>query len=37
MKNQQTFIKDPYTKTHFATEQELATAVYDDIRKQWHE
>jgi len=23
MKNQQTFIKDPYTKTHFATEQEL--------------
>ena len=22
-KNQQTFIKDPYTKTHFATEQEL--------------
>ena len=22
-KNQQTFVKDPYTKTHFATEQEL--------------
>jgi hypothetical protein len=23
MKNQQTFVKDPYVKTHFATEQEL--------------
>ena len=26
-----------YHKNEFATEQELATAVYDDIRKQWHE